>query len=114
MEAVDEGMLYLSVPHLGRNSQRSGRAISGLAQDTTGSVAGSGPPSPVRWKNSPNRCSDRRSLEFDSRQGQAKWKPLPVIDGLLTATALHHHLTVVSRNTADFRRAQVSILGKRG
>jgi predicted nucleic acid-binding protein len=39
-----------------------------------------------------------------------KGKPLPVIDGLLAATALHHNLTVVSRNTGDFARAGVAVL----
>ena len=36
--------------------------------------------------------------------GEARGKgvPLPVIDGLLAATALHHDLTVVSRNVRDF------------
>lgn len=29
--------------------------------------------------------------------------PLPVIDGLLAATALHHNLTLVTRNTKDVR-----------
>jgi predicted nucleic acid-binding protein len=37
-------------------------------------------------------------------------KPLPVIDGLLAATALHHNLTVVSRNTGDFASTRVPIL----
>jgi toxin FitB len=37
-------------------------------------------------------------------------KPLPVIDGLLAATALHHNLTVVSRNTGDFASARVPVL----
>ena len=32
----------------------------------------------------------------------ARHSPLPVIDGLLAATALHHDLTVVTRNTAHF------------
>lgn len=30
--------------------------------------------------------------------------PLPVIDGLLAATALHHDLVLVTRNTADVGR----------
>ncbi len=34
---------------------------------------------------------------------------LPVFDGLLAATALHHRLTVVTRNVADFRQFGVSI-----
>ena len=37
-------------------------------------------------------------------------KPMPVIDGLLAATALHHNLTLVSRNVSDFARARVDVL----
>ncbi|HUQ91267.1 MAG TPA: PIN domain-containing protein [Bryobacteraceae bacterium] len=40
------------------------------------------------------------------RQG----KPIPIIDGLLAATALHHNLTVGSRNAADFAAARVPVL----
>lgn len=32
-------------------------------------------------------------------------QPLPVTDGLIAATALEHKLTVVTRNTADFKRS---------
>ena len=40
------------------------------------------------------------------RQGKA----LPVIDGLLAATALHLNLTVVSRNARDFIATHVPVL----
>ena len=36
-------------------------------------------------------------------------EPLPVSDGLIAATALEHKLTVVTRNTADFRRSSVNV-----
>ncbi len=36
--------------------------------------------------------------------------PLPVVDGLLAATARVRGLTVVTRNVADFTRANVAIL----
>ena len=36
--------------------------------------------------------------------------PLPVSDGLIAATGLEHHLTVVTRNEADFRRSGVNTL----
>jgi predicted nucleic acid-binding protein len=36
--------------------------------------------------------------------------PLPVIDGLLAATALVHDWTLVTRNTADMRRTGVRLL----
>jgi len=35
---------------------------------------------------------------------EARGKPLPVIDGLIAATSLHHDLTVVTRNTEDLAR----------
>jgi len=35
--------------------------------------------------------------------------PLPVIDGLLAATALHHNLTLVSRNTKDVAATGVPV-----
>jgi predicted nucleic acid-binding protein len=35
---------------------------------------------------------------------------LPVIDGLLAATALHLNLSVVSRNVRDFVATRVAVL----
>jgi predicted nucleic acid-binding protein len=36
--------------------------------------------------------------------------PLPVIDGLLAATALEHDLILVTRNTKDVERSGVKLL----
>jgi predicted nucleic acid-binding protein len=36
--------------------------------------------------------------------------PLPVIDGLLAATALQHDLILVTRNVADFSAVQIELL----
>jgi toxin FitB len=36
--------------------------------------------------------------------------PLPVVDGLITATAIEHGLTLVTRNVADMERTGVTIL----
>jgi toxin FitB len=41
---------------------------------------------------------------------KAKGAALSTIDGLLAATALHHNLTIVSRNIGDFAYTQVSVL----
>ena len=43
-------------------------------------------------------------------EAKRKGKALSVIDGLLAATALHHNLTVVSRNASDFTGVQVQVL----
>ena len=41
---------------------------------------------------------------------KAQGAALSTIDGLLAATALHHNLTIVSRNIRDFACTQVSVL----
>lgn len=43
-------------------------------------------------------------------QAKTKGASLPVIDGLLAATAIHYDLTVVSRNSSDFASAQVPVV----
>ena len=59
---------------------------------------------------------DRRILPIDhavaDRWGQlsaASSGPLPVIDGLMAATALHHNLTLVTRNTKDVAGTGVTL-----
>lgn len=37
-------------------------------------------------------------------------QPISVADGLIAATALHHNLTVVSRNTSDFEPNNIPVL----
>ncbi|HEX3826165.1 MAG TPA: type II toxin-antitoxin system VapC family toxin [Sporichthyaceae bacterium] len=41
---------------------------------------------------------------------EATYGPLPVMDGVLAATARIHELTVVTRNVIDFERAGVRVL----
>jgi predicted nucleic acid-binding protein len=47
-----------------------------------------------------------RLLALLRRKGAA----MPIKDSLIAATALHHGLTVVTRNTRDFVRAGVSVV----
>lgn len=37
-------------------------------------------------------------------------KPAPAIDSLIAATALHHELTLVTRNVADFRFPRLEVV----
>lgn len=37
-------------------------------------------------------------------------EPLPILDGMIAATALQHDLTVATRNTRDFRKTGVKVL----
>lgn len=52
--------------------------------------------------------ADRWGLLAAGARGQGK--ALSVIDGLLAATALHHNLTIVSRNTSDFSNLPVAVV----
>lgn len=49
---------------------------------------------------------DREAIRWGELAGQS---PLPVIDGLLAATALVHELTLVTRNTKDFARIDLDL-----
>jgi toxin FitB len=40
------------------------------------------------------------------RRGQ----PMPLLDGMIAATALAHDLTVATRNTRDFQKAGVPVV----
>ncbi len=42
-------------------------------------------------------------------QLKRKGQSLPLLDSMIAATALHHGLTVVTRNTRDFQRAGVKV-----
>jgi predicted nucleic acid-binding protein len=60
-----------------------------------------------------------RILEFDLRTAE-RWgrlrasmptgRTLPVIDSLLAATALHHDLTIVTRNMSDFESTGLRVI----
>ena len=110
MEAADEGLLYLSVLTLGEirkglaglaQSKRRTRLETWLEVELQARFAGR-----ILTIDAP--VADRWGLL--AAQAKSRGTPLPIIDGLLAATALHYNLTVVTRNAGDFRNAQVPVL----
>jgi predicted nucleic acid-binding protein len=110
MEATDEAVLYLSVLTLGEirkglaglpQGRRRTHLETWLEVELQARFAGRILPidAPV---------ADRWGLL--AAQAKSRGMPLPIIDGLLAATALHYNLTVVTRNSSDFRNAQVQVL----
>jgi len=110
MEAVDESLLFLSVLTLGEirkglaglpQSKRRTRLETWLEIDLLSRFAG-------RILPIDAAVADRwGSLAAHAR---SEGNTLSTIDGLLVATALHHNLTVVSRNVHDFQNTPVSVL----
>jgi toxin FitB len=110
LETADEGLLYLSVLTLGeirkglaalpqgrrRTSLESWLSVELQARFSTRILAIDG------------AIADRWGTL--AAIAKSKGKGLSIIDGLLAATAIQHNLTIVSRNSADFAHAQVSVL----
>ena len=110
MEAADETLLYLSVLTLGEIR----KGLAGLPQskrrthlevwlETALRVRFAGRILPID-----EAIADRWGVLAARAKG--KGKSLATIDGLLAATALHHNLTVVSRNVNDFKNTPVPVL----
>lgn len=105
--ATDEDLLYLSVLTLGEI--RKGIALVGNASRRVTLEAWLDGDLVLRFAG--------RILPVDqgvadrwgriSAKASAAKSPLPVIDGLLAATALHRNLTFVTRNTKDISAAGV-------
>jgi hypothetical protein len=103
-------MLYLSVLTLGEltrgvlrlsDGRERRRLVAWLHGDLKARFAG-------RWLIVDDEIAERwGTIRIDAaRRGLT----LPVIDGLIAATALVHGMTVVTRNETDFRAAGVPVL----
>ena len=106
----EETLLFLSVLTLGEirsgidrmnAGRRRGRLESWLAVDLR-----------RRFQDRILTISDAVADRWGALSAAAakKGRPLPVIDGLLAATALHHNLTLVTRNDAHVRSTGVPTL----
>ena len=110
MEAADETMLHLSVLTFGEirkglaalpQGKRRTQMETWLEVDLQARFAG---------RIMPIDAAIADGWGLIAAGAKRRGKALPVIDGLLAATALHHNLTVVSRNASDFTPAQVHVL----
>jgi len=110
MESADESLLYLSVLTLGEirkgaaalpQGKRRTRLETWLEVELQGRFAGRIVPVDLA-------IADRWGLI--AAEAKQSGKELSVIDGLLAATALHHNLTVISRDTSNFTNARVQVL----
>jgi predicted nucleic acid-binding protein len=110
MEAADESLLYLSVLTLGEirkgvaglpQSKRRTHLETWLELDLQARFSG-------RILPVDTAVAERWGLlAAEAKRGGV---PLSAIDGLLAATAIHHNLTMVSRNVNDFANTHAPIL----
>lgn len=109
VDSIDEGLLYLSVLTIGeirkgiallqdgsRQAELEGWLDGDLASRFAGQILPIDQPVADRWGRI-------------TAMAQIAKSPLPVIDGLLAATALHRDLTLVTRNTRDVVATGVAV-----
>jgi predicted nucleic acid-binding protein len=110
LEEINESQIYLSVLTLGEI--RKGIAL--LPQSRKRSRL-------ETWLNLELQARFfGRILEIDAAvadrwgvltaEAKGRGRTVSVVDGLLAATALHHNLTIVSRNVADFAGTSVPVI----
>jgi predicted nucleic acid-binding protein len=105
-EKIEDASLYLSVLVIGEI--RKGIERVRLTDNAQANAI-------ENWLVAVNKAFGERILPVD-RAVANEWgrlnasRPLPVIDGLLAATAKIHRMTLVTRNTADIADLGVHIL----
>lgn len=107
---TDESRLYLSVLTLGEIR----KGIAKLAESPRKHVLRDWLEQNLRQRFSARilPVDEEVALEWGTLQGDAlrRGQPAPVVDSLLAATALRHHLIMVTRNVADFERFPVRVV----
>jgi len=110
IKAAEESLLYLSVLTLGEirkglaalpQGKRRSRLETWLEVELQARFSG-------RILSIDAAVADRWGLL--AAVAKTKGKPLSAIDGLLAATAIHHNLTIVSRNAGDFTNTHVPVV----
>ena len=110
IRSQEEARLYLSVITAGEirkgierlpNSRKRNRIEAWLNNELRSRFAG-------RFVPISEEVAERWGLE--SARAEQRGTPLPVIDGLIAATALVHGMTVITRNTGDICQTTVQLL----
>jgi predicted nucleic acid-binding protein len=110
MEAADEEMLYLSVLTVGEIRKGVAGLTHGKRRTHLETWLEVELPTRFAGRIMPIDAAIAGRWGLIAGEAKRRGKALPVIDGLLAATALHHSLTVVSRNVSDFAITQVRVL----
>ena len=109
-DSVDESKLYLSVLTLGEIR----KGVAALARSKRRSALEAWLETELLSRFSgrivPVDAGIANRWGFVAAEARRNGKGLPVVDGLMAATALHYNFTVVSRNARDFAAAQVPVL----
>ena len=110
IDGTDEGLLYLSVLTLGEI--RKGIASISQGRRRTRLEAWVAVELPARFSGRILAIDAGVSDRWGVLAAHAKTQgaSLPIIDGLLAATALQHDLTIVSRNSSDFKKTKAPVL----
>ncbi len=109
VDTADEELLYLSVLTLGEI--RRGVVLLPRSARRTSLEAWLGKDLPLRFSDRILNIDQEVAYRWGHISGVASAKGInvPVIDGLLAATAMQHNLTLVTRNTRDVAATGVTL-----
>jgi predicted nucleic acid-binding protein len=110
IEETDESILFLSVLALGEIRKGIERLSLGRRRDRLESWLALDLRDRFQGRILPVDTGIAERWGALSAIAEAKGRPVPVIDGLLAATAVHHDLMLVTRNDSDLAEAGVPTL----
>lgn len=114
LEAREESDLCLSVLTLGEIHQGIAQLPPGARRDSLQYWADSELSRRFHGRILPVDAETAAEWGRLSGSARASGRPLPVVDALLAATAITHHLTVVTRDVADIERCGARVLNPWG